>query len=123
MAIGGIFVLRADAPQLFGELTGKGLPLIAASAVGGLAALVLVVRGSYAWARVAAVVAVTSVIWGWGVAQFPYLLEGTVTIEDAAAPPVTMAAVAIVSVLGLVLLVPSLLLLFSLAGRELLEDD
>ena len=34
--------------------------------------------------------AVAAVIWGWGVAQHPYLLPQTLTISDAAAPSATL---------------------------------
>jgi cytochrome d ubiquinol oxidase subunit II len=123
VALGGIFVLRADAPLLFGELTGKGLPLVLLSAAGGAVALVLLLRERYTEARVAAVVAVTSVLWAWGVGQYPFLLEGTVTIDQGAAPTGTLQAFAIVSSVGLILLVPSVVLLYSLAGRQVLGDD
>jgi len=123
VALGGIFILRADAPLLFDELTGKGLPFVVLSAVGGLAAIVLVHRQRFAAARVAAVIAVTSVLWAWGVGQYPYLLEGIVTIEQGAAPATTLRAFAVVSAVGLALLVPSMALLYSLAGRQVLGDD
>jgi cytochrome d ubiquinol oxidase subunit II len=123
VALGGIFVLHADAPLLFGELTGKGLPFVILSAVGGAAALFQLIRQRFTEARVAAVVAVTSVLWAWGVGQYPYLLEGTVTIEQGAAPTGTLQAFAIVSAVGLALLIPSVVLLYSLAGRQVLGED
>lgn len=123
VATGGIFVLRADAPTLFEGLIGVAAPLVLLSAVGGIASLVLLATRRFVWARIAAVVAVGSVIWGWGVAQYPYLLENTLTIDQAAAPASTMTAVAVVASIGLVLLVPALVLLFSMSERELLGED
>ena len=74
VAIAGIFVLRDDARYVYDRLTDQGLPLVILSAVCGLAALALLVRGARRGARALAVGAVVAVIWGWGVAQFPYLL-------------------------------------------------
>ncbi len=122
IAFAGIFILRADAPQLFDGLTGTALPLVLLSAAGGLATIVLIRMDQVSRARIAAVVAVAAVIWGWGVAQFPYLIEGTLTLDQAAAPTATLTAVAIVAVLGLVLLIPSIFLLYTLADRDLLEE-
>ena len=43
-------------------------------------------------ARPLAVGAVVAVVWGWGVAQHPYLLPQVLTIDDAAAPSATLTA-------------------------------
>ena len=59
---------------VYDRLTSEGLPLVILSAVCGLAALALLVRGAQRGARPLAVGAVAAVVWGWGVAQFPYLL-------------------------------------------------
>ena len=60
-------------------------------------------------------------IWGWGVAQFPYLLPTSLRIGQAAAPGPTLDAVLIVFVVAAVLVLPSLGLLYWLSQRELLE--
>ena len=52
----------------------------------GLGALALIARGARRGARPLAVGAVVAVIWGWGVAQFPYLLPQRLTISAGAAP-------------------------------------
>ena len=54
--------------------------------------LVLLRRGARRGARPLAVGAVGAVIWGWGVAQYPYLLPKTLTIADGAAPSATLTA-------------------------------
>ena len=40
--------------------------------------------------------AVAAMIWGWGVAQYPYLLPRTLTISEAAAPSATLTSILIV---------------------------
>ena len=50
----------------------------------GLGVLVLLARGATRGARPLAVGAVVAVVWGWGVAQYPYLLPEKLKIAQAA---------------------------------------
>jgi UDP-sulfoquinovose synthase len=71
----GLVVLAADAPELFAELTtGRALPFLLISVLSGLASLLLLWRGAYVAVRLTAAVAVTGLLWGWGVGQYPELL-------------------------------------------------
>ena len=117
VALGGIVVLRADAPELFDGLTGRALPLVALSALGGLGSVALVVRRAYVLARLAAGLAVAAVLWGWGVAQYPHMLAGRLTVVEAAASDATLKAVAISLTIGAALFVPGLVWLLSLFQR------
>ena len=117
IALGGIAVLRADAPRLFDGLISRGLPLIVASAAAGIGSILLLVRTRFGLARLAAALAVTAVIWGWGAAQYPYLLQPELTVQAAAAPATTLRAMLISLVVGAILLVPSLAFLFTLFQR------
>ncbi len=67
--------------------------------------------------------AVVAVIWGWGVAQFPYLLPTSLKISQSAAPPETLGAVIVVFIAAAVLVLPSLGLLYWLSQRDLLEGE
>ena len=67
--------------------------------------------------------AVVAVIWGWGVAQFPYLLPRSLTIGEAAAPDPTLDVVFVVFGVAAVLVLPSLGLLYALTQRDLLEHE
>ena len=117
VGLGGFFVLRADAPLLFDGLTGRGLPVIVLSVVAGGAAIALVQSGRYAYARLASAAAVTAVLVGWAVAQYPYLLPPELTIEAAAAGEVTLVAVLVSLVVGSLILVPALVYLYVLFQR------
>ena len=75
-----------------------------------------------AGARPLAVGAVVAVVWGWGVAQYPYLLPQKLTIADGAAPSATLTAVLIVFGVAVVLVLPALGLLYTLAQRSLIEE-
>jgi cytochrome bd ubiquinol oxidase subunit II len=72
----------------------------------------------YGPARIAAAVAVASVLFGWGVAQWPYLIVPDVTVASAAAPEATLRVVAIGFVIGGAVLAPSLFLLFRIFKLE-----
>jgi cytochrome bd ubiquinol oxidase subunit II len=123
MAMVGIFVLHADARYLFDGLTSRALPLVVASAVCGVASLVLLVRNAHRYARVLAIGAVASVVVAWGVAQWPYLLPQTLKVSQGAAPSATLAAVLVVFGLAVVIILPSLALLYVLDQRSLLESE
>jgi cytochrome d ubiquinol oxidase subunit II len=120
LAIGALFVVRADERRLFDGLTsGWGLVPVVISGVAGLVAMGLVVARRFTAARVVAGLAVAAVIIGWAVAQRPFLLPTTVTVEDAAASDTTLIALIVSLAVGAVVLFPSLALLFrlTLAGR------
>ena len=118
IALGGIEVLRRDAPRLFDGLTGRALPLVMASAAMGSASLVLLWLRRFGLVRVTAALAVVAVLWGWGAAQYPYILVPSVRIADAAAPSGTLSAIVASLSVGAVLFVPALLWLFVLFQRE-----
>jgi cytochrome d ubiquinol oxidase subunit II len=122
LAVAGIVALHADARYVYDGLTSDALPLVIVSALCGIGVLVLLHRRARHGARVLAVGAVTAVVWGWGVAQHPYLLPQSLTIDAAAAPSATLTAVLIVFGAAVVLVIPSLGLLYTLAQRSLIEE-
>jgi cytochrome bd ubiquinol oxidase subunit II len=124
VALAGVFILRIDAPKLARELQqGRALPLVLLSAVAGLASMLLLWRNRFGRARIAAALAVASVIFGWGVAQYPYLLEGTLTVDQAAAPSATLTATLVSLGIGALVLVPSFVLLYTLNLRDDLAEE
>ena len=64
-----------------------------------------------------------AVIWGWGVAQYPYLLPEKLTIAQGAAPSATLTGVLIVFGVAVVLVLPAIGLLFTLAQRDLIQES
>lgn len=117
VALGAVFVLLEDAPTLSQGLTTRGAPLVALSALSGATTLWLLTKERYRHARVSAVTAVGSIVIGWGLAQFPWLLVDEITINQGAANPSTLTALLIVAAIAAVLVLPSLGLLFSLAQK------
>ena len=120
LAAATMAVLHVTAAPVFTELTtGRALPLVVVSVLSGLAVLVLLLSGRTRLVRPVAMLAVAAVIWGWAVAQYPYLLPPWLTIAAAAAPAATEAAVLVVVGVIAVLVVPSFAVLFrlTLGGR------
>jgi cytochrome d ubiquinol oxidase subunit II len=118
VALVGIAVLHADAPDLFAHLTGRALPLMILSAVGGLATLALLVTSRrYAAARVTAAAAVVAVLWGWAAGQYPDLIAGRVTLAEGQGAHATLQALLATVVAGVVVIGPALVWLLALARR------
>jgi cytochrome bd ubiquinol oxidase subunit II len=120
VVMAGVAVVRSDAPVLYAGLVGRALPLVALSATFGLASLLLLWRRAFATVRVTAALAVLMVLWGWGVAQYPYLLPRSLTVAQGAAPPGTLVAIVAGLGGGAALFLPSLayLLWLSQHGRK-----
>jgi cytochrome d ubiquinol oxidase subunit II len=118
----GLFMLHRHARYVFDGLTGDGLPLVILSAVCGISVLVLLQRRAQRGARVLAVGAVASVVWGWAIAQHPYLLPKELTISAGAAPSTTLTALLVVFGVAVLLVIPAFALLFTLAQRSLVEE-
>jgi cytochrome bd ubiquinol oxidase subunit II len=129
LAAGGILALHSDARFVYDGLVGPGLPLVILSGVCGAAALGLLALGLFRafdariglLIRAAAVGAVVAVVWGWFVAQHPYLLPESLTIDEAAAASASLITVIIVFGVAAILVVPSLALLYVLSQRSALE--
>jgi len=118
IALGGLLVLREDAESLFDGLTsGAGLVMVLLSAAAGVVALALVWSRRFELARALAALAVACISIGWAVAQSPYMLPGTLTLDQAAAGDATLTALLIGVAAGLVVLVPSLVYLYRLVLR------
>jgi cytochrome bd ubiquinol oxidase subunit II len=121
-AVAGLFALHSEARYVYDRLTDQGLPPAIVSALCGVGLLVALLRGGRRPLRPLAAGAVVAVIWGWGVAQFPYLLPTSLKITQAAAPPDTLATVIVVFIAAAVLVLPALGLLYWLSQRELLGE-
>jgi cytochrome d ubiquinol oxidase subunit II len=123
IAVAAIFVYRSDARFIYDGLTSGGLPLVIGSLLCGAGVLVLLWRGQRRGTRALAIGAVVAVVWGWGVAQYPYLLPQTLKIEAAAGASGSLTGVLIVFVVAVLVVLPSLGLLYSLAQRTMIEEE
>ncbi|SDK00770.1 cytochrome bd-I ubiquinol oxidase subunit 2 apoprotein [Lentzea albidocapillata subsp. violacea] len=117
VGLAGIAVLRADAPVLFDGLTGRGLPVVLLSVAAGLAALGLLLVRRYTVARIASALAVTAILAGWAVGQYPYVLLPELTVDEAATGRTTLVALLTALSAGMLVLLPALVYLYVLFQR------
>ncbi len=108
-----------EAPGLLHDLTRTpwswGLhAATGAAAVGALAALW---RRRYGAARACAATQVCLILWGWALAQYPYLVMPDLTLSNAAAPAVTLRLFLGAVALGGVVLLPSFLYMYRVFGK------
>jgi cytochrome d ubiquinol oxidase subunit II len=120
LAVAGIFALHAHSRVIYDGLTGDAIWLVILSAVCGTAVVVTLVRRRGPPARPLAALAVAAVVAGWGVAQHPYLLPTSLTIDQGTG--VASTTIFVVFVVALVVVVPSLGLLYVLQRRDLLGE-
>ncbi len=117
-----LFVYRADDRYIYDGLTSRAIPLVIASVLCGLGVVALLLRGRPRGTRVLAVGAVATMVWAWGVAQFPYLLPQSLTISQAAAVSETLEEVLVVFAIAVLVVLPSLGWLYTLAQRDIVEE-
>jgi cytochrome d ubiquinol oxidase subunit II len=114
-----LLALHSSNPTLFDRLTGRAFPLVIVGEAAGLGVLAFLLTGRRRGLRVLAALGVAAVLWGWGVAQYPTLLPGTgITLTNAGAPHATLVALVVLFGVVVLLVAPSVLLLFSLQGRR-----
>ena len=93
------------------------------SAPCGIGVLALILRGERRGSRALAVGAVVAVIWGWGLAQFPFLLPESLTIAEGAGADATLTEILIVFGVAVVLVLLSLAFCNTLTQRSVLEEE
>ncbi len=122
LAGGTLAELSASAPHVFARLTGIALPLVAISIAAGVAVLgMLWLRWYHGLVlRATAAIAVATVVWGWGLAQYPYLLPVSLTLAAGSAPTAALVAEFVVAGLAVLLVAPAFALLYVLQQRQML---
>jgi cytochrome d ubiquinol oxidase subunit II len=114
IAFAGLYLILQDAPTLSHRLLRAGLPLLIVAALAGVISLGVIYCRRYAIARIFAGAAVLAVIAGWGVGQYPWMLVGQLTINQAAGAQSTLAALLVVVALAAAIVLPALSYLFRL---------
>jgi cytochrome d ubiquinol oxidase subunit II len=113
-AIGALAAALAysEEPLLWQGLTGRALPLSLGAVLVGLATAGALFLGRYRLARMLVAAETALIIAAWGVAQYPYLIVPDLTLQNAASPASTLTLAIISSLIGMLILLPSLWYLF-----------
>jgi len=111
-----LLLAREGAPRMHSGLAGRDWSpaFQIVTGVVALAAIAALATWRFKLARVLAALQVTLVIAGWGLSQFPYLVEPDLTIANSAAPQRVLRAVLWALAAGAVLLLPALAFLYRL---------
>jgi cytochrome bd ubiquinol oxidase subunit II len=120
---GGTFEeLSVSAPYVYHRLTGIALPLVAISIAAGIAVLGMLWLRWYngLFLRATAAIAVATVVWGWGLAQYPYLFPTSLPLAAGSAPTGSLVQEFVVAGLALLLVAPGFALLYYLQQHRML---
>jgi len=120
-----LLIARAQAPYVGAGLTTTTWALVLHIATGcaAIAAISALILRRYPVARLAAAAQVAGVLWGWGLAQYPFMIPPSLSIDAAAAPRETLRLVLIALIVGAAVLFPSLFYLFRVFKGSLLDDS
>jgi cytochrome d ubiquinol oxidase subunit II len=124
MALGTFLAARTGAPDIYSSLLRPSLVWIVqgATASYAIAAFVALLKRKYKVARIAAMLQVGLILWGWALSQSPFLLQGEMTISEAAAAPPVLWALIGATAAGLLVLFPSiwyLMQIFKGSGEDI----
>lgn len=101
------------APEISYELlSGRALPLVVLGGLFGIAGFVVTLTGAYRVARPVAVAFVLVILWGWGAAQWPYVVTPYLTFQQAASSDAMLIVFLSTLAAGAVILLPALYILF-----------
>jgi cytochrome d ubiquinol oxidase subunit II len=111
-----LLLSRREAPLVMSGLVASpwAVPLHLATGVTAVAVLTSLWYRRYKLARIGAGLQVSLIFWGWPLAQYPFLIPPSFSIEAAAAPQSTLRASLIAVAIGGMILVPSLWYLFQI---------
>jgi cytochrome d ubiquinol oxidase subunit II len=90
----------------------RAVPIQLFTAIAAIAAFWALWSRRYRLARIATAAQVIGILWGWALAQYPFIVPPELTIHDAAAPAITLKLTSIALAIGAVVLLPSLAYLF-----------
>jgi cytochrome d ubiquinol oxidase subunit II len=108
LALAGIVLVATGAPLLWEGFRVRSWPLVCGSMIGGFASLYSLVVERYRAAVVCAAIAVSAVIWAWGIAQFPMIVPPTISLDDTKAPANVLWLLVATIGIGALLLFPAL---------------
>jgi cytochrome d ubiquinol oxidase subunit II len=114
LAVIVLWLAREGAPEISQGLSRNawGIMCLVSAGLAGLGAIGFLWTRHYLLARASVVGQVCFIIWGWALAQYPYLVEPDLTIFNAAAPESTLVLILLFLLAGSLLLFPSLYYLF-----------
>jgi cytochrome d ubiquinol oxidase subunit II len=121
LSFAGLIMVSLEAPALATGFLERGWPFVIVSLACGISSLIETWRSRPTRAVLGAAGAVTAVLWGWGVSQYPAIIPPVITAAEAKAPDDVLWIMLAVIALGAVLLLPALGYLFVLFKGNMRE--
>jgi cytochrome d ubiquinol oxidase subunit II len=119
IAVSVYLLAQGHAPYLFSKLSTIWAPyLLTTTSIMAILTIVLLVKDKYEAARYTAVIQVATIIVGWALAQYPYIMLPNFTVYNSHVPEPTMKVVLTALAIGSVILLPSLFYLYYLFDRR-----
>lgn len=101
-----------QAPWLWQGLLAYAWPYAIAAILAGSLVLFTLAQHRYRLASLFVILETALMLFSWGIAQYPYILPPSLTIEQAANAPQVVATLLVVMIIGMLIVIPSLLFLF-----------
>jgi cytochrome d ubiquinol oxidase subunit II len=120
LAFGALALSHREAPQVRTGLTAApwALALHVLTGAAAIIALGSLWLRKYRVARLSAAAQVSLILWGWALAQYPFVIPPTLSISQAAAPRVTLKLLLAGLASGSAILIPSLVYLLRTFARR-----
>jgi cytochrome d ubiquinol oxidase subunit II len=111
LAVRGLAVSGAPRMEIGLRAPLWAIPLQLSTGLAAVTAFAALWMRRWQLARFAAAAEVSLVLWGWALAEYPYIVPHTLTIRAAAAPRSTLEVLLLTLAIGAALLFPSLIYL------------
>ncbi|MFC8447468.1 cytochrome d ubiquinol oxidase subunit II [Kitasatospora sp. NPDC057223] len=122
LGVTGLTVTDPHASYVHHGLThGTGLLLVLLAAAAAAVTAWLVAGSAAGWARYTSVAAVALLVAAWGVAQKPYLVPTSLTVQQGAGASAPLQWMLVVAAVALVFIGPALVVLYRLDTHGVLE--
>lgn len=114
LAAVGLLIMAVEQPTLWEGFRTRAWPVIGISLITGIFSLWALWHHRFSAAFLSAPTTVATVVWGWGLAQYPTLIPPVITVEMAKSPDSVLWFMVYGVVGGSIFLIPSLAYLFYL---------
>ncbi len=112
LGIIGLAIAPSEANILWQGILDHALWAVVITILIGLGVGVSLLYRRYRLARLLMIMATGAMIGTWGLAQLPYIVPPSLTITNAASPPLTLLELFICALVGMSMLIPALWFLF-----------
>ncbi len=108
----GLALSPSEAPILWQGMLDHAIWAVIVTALLGIATGASLVFRRFRLSRILMIIETGALIGTWGLAQLPYIIPPSLTVTQAASPPLTLLELFISALIGMSMLIPALWFLF-----------